>query len=438
MGPHLVQAECLVAQLQGDRLPAPDDVSWTGFRELGHVAPGGDANLAQVGQTLEGGHQGVGGLAAAELQELELGRKLGEVGHQELVEHLAGDAGGLLRLQVAPAVGRDHPRARRPGRFVAEQGAARAVALVAVVVQREQVLIFLPLAESEVVLRQEGEEPVDGVGVSRHLHVQLLHAHQVHGPVGDAGGILRTDAPHLHGKKARKGLAGQGGLPLAPFPVERDGPLLELAPVGVDVLDGVVGHVAERAAAAVVRARDLELVAVGGDGGDPVDQKPVGDDPVVVDLLVGDKVVQEPGFQAAGLVAFALERGRQVLEVGAVVLDVEREGAGLQPVVQAPFFAALPHRLPVGDFGIAGSQVSEADFVLLSHGFLSSCKRLVIRRAELPRGRMSKVSSRWTRGSSSLRTNGASNPEGRAPASPRSHFHFICAPCPAAGLNPEP
>ena len=134
------------------------------------------------------------------------------MGHEELVEHVRGEAGGFLRLQVAVAVrGQDgFPLPDLAARdLVGELRTAGAVALVAVVVERQQALLFLPPPQGQVVLGQEGQQAVDGLGVHGHLEVELLHAHQVDGLVGDAVGVERA-APADHDRQeAREDVRGQ-------------------------------------------------------------------------------------------------------------------------------------------------------------------------------------------------------------------------------------
>jgi hypothetical protein len=76
--------------------------------EFAEIAPRRDTDLAQPGQTLESGHQVVDRFAATEHQELELVGELGEVRHQGLGEHVGGDTGGLLGLQISVAIRRHH------------------------------------------------------------------------------------------------------------------------------------------------------------------------------------------------------------------------------------------------------------------------------------------------------------------------------------------
>ena len=174
-------------------------------------------------------------------------------------------------------------------------------------------------------------------------------------------------ATDLHRQKSLKSFFSHVRLSCGLFPVERDRPLLKLAQVRGDVFDGLVGLVPQRTAMVIVGMRDLEFVTVARKRCTPVDHKPIGDDSVVIDHLVGSQCMQNSGFQCPAWVIFALQRRGQVIEVGAVVFNVKRECLLLHTVVDTPFLAPLGHGLAAGVFRVGAGQVSEMLLVFTRH-----------------------------------------------------------------------
>ena len=151
--------------------------------------------------------------------------------------------------------------------------------------------------------------------------------------VGNAVRVERTASANYNRQETLEDISSQLRAAVGQLPIQCQGSLPEFLEITVDIFDRLVGFVSEGSPLAVVRVCELEFIAVAADLGDPIDDKPVRNDPVIVDALIGYDCMDKPRLKFPVHRTFAFEGRHQIPKVSAIVFYVKGKRAFPQAVV---------------------------------------------------------------------------------------------------------